>query len=309
MGSLFIIGNGFDLAHGIQTRYSDFKKFLINKYPTIQKNRDTTFGLEKYMDIRSDELSAELLLYAMDYAAGDEWNDFEAALSNVNFYHKLPRLTTDIHKTDEYVKNYLMYMDILSTIVIRCSDLWQDLFVDWIKNIEINIEKGNFKPKHELELLFSDKTIKYITFNYTKTLQKLYNISVVKHIHNRVGQKLIFGHGENNCVYEEPNSSYMISSSDLDNMLGDFKKDTTLQLKKYNKFFKNLNQTIDKVYSYGFSYSKVDSVYIKLIISKISPNATWFFTDYEAADTNAIRIKKIKLRKYGFKGEFSTYSG
>ena len=29
--TLYIIGNGFDLAHGMATRYSDFKRWLIKK--------------------------------------------------------------------------------------------------------------------------------------------------------------------------------------------------------------------------------------------------------------------------------------
>lgn len=29
MSSLFIVGNGFDIAHGIPTKYSDFRMFII----------------------------------------------------------------------------------------------------------------------------------------------------------------------------------------------------------------------------------------------------------------------------------------
>ena len=63
------------------------------------------------------------------------------------------------------------------------------------------------------------------------------------------------------------------------------------------------------MYSYGFSYGKVDSVYIKRIIKSISSDATWYFTRFEAKDTKSLRMKKIKLRKYGFKGNFDVYEG
>ena len=33
MGALFIAGNGFDVAHGIPSKYSNFRSFIINKYP------------------------------------------------------------------------------------------------------------------------------------------------------------------------------------------------------------------------------------------------------------------------------------
>ena len=32
---LFILGNGFDIAHHIKTEYSDFKRFLENYNPEI----------------------------------------------------------------------------------------------------------------------------------------------------------------------------------------------------------------------------------------------------------------------------------
>ena len=90
-------------------------------------------------------------------------------------------------------------------------------------------------------------------------------------------------------------------------MIISFKKDTTSPLKKYSDFFKKLDYEIDKVYSYGFSYGKVDSVYIRKIVERINPNSTWYFTHYESNDKETLKIKKIKLRKYGFKGNFGTY--
>ncbi|WP_223546835.1 AbiH family protein [Priestia aryabhattai] len=33
MSNLFIIGNGFDLDHGLSTSYENFRKYLITKYP------------------------------------------------------------------------------------------------------------------------------------------------------------------------------------------------------------------------------------------------------------------------------------
>lgn len=92
-------------------------------------------------------------------------------------------------------------------------------------------------------------------------------------------------------------------------MIMSFKKDTEKPMKKYNEFFRKLDHTVNKVYSYGFSYGKVDSVYIKKIIEKISPNTTWYFTSYEAQDSESLRIKKVKLRRYGFKGTFDIYEG
>ena len=37
MSTLFIIGNGFDIAHGIPSRYSDFRQFILEKYPRLRE--------------------------------------------------------------------------------------------------------------------------------------------------------------------------------------------------------------------------------------------------------------------------------
>ena len=92
-------------------------------------------------------------------------------------------------------------------------------------------------------------------------------------------------------------------------MIMSFRKDTQFPMIRCKKFFKKLNHNIDKVYSYGFSYGKVDGTYIKRIISSISPNAVWYFTEFETEDSESLRIKKIKLRNYGFKGTFGVYNG
>lgn len=102
---------------------------------------------------------------------------------------------------------------------------------------------------------------------------------------------------------------YYILISYLDDMVMSFKKDTDFSMIRCKKFFKKLNNSIDKVYSYGFSYGKADSVYIKRIIKSISPDAVWHFTEFEANDKEVLRIKKIKLRNYGFKGMFNTFEG
>ena len=56
-------------------------------------------------------------------------------------------------------------------------------------------------------------------------------------------------------------------------------------------------------------FSSLHISILKKIISSISPNAIWYFTEFESQDTESLRVKKIKLRKYGFKGKFGIYKG
>ncbi len=313
MSSLFIIGNGFDIAHGIPTKYRDFREFIIKSYPEAFEYRDEVTLIEDIADIDSEEFAAEILLSTMDKVAGDDWSNFEEALAYVNFDHKFPLPNHKENETEEedneLMKNYLLYMDMLTSGYIACSKYWQEIFRLWIKEVQSNIEKDMFIGKESLKELFSLPNTFFLTFNYTKTLQYLYSVKKVIHIHNRSGQKLIFGHGQNNATYWNTADKVVIGSSFLDDMLMSFKKDTLSPFKKYNDFFKKLDNNVDKVYSYGFSYGKVDGVYIKEIIKRISPETTWYFTSFESKDKEALRIKKIKLRKYGFKGSFGVYEG
>lgn len=305
------------MAHGIPTKYSDFRSFIVEMYPEASKFRDEVVYLEDFMDIDPIEFAAEILLNAMDKSAGENWYNFEEALAYINFDNKFPLPNHKVNETDEedraIMRDYLLYMDMLTSGFINCSKMWQDFFRIWIKNIQIKIDDGDFISKKTLKELFSEPNMQFFSFNYTKTLQKLYGIKKVIHIHNRVGQKLIFGHEKSDEIGLYQNLDFDegpgIGSSFLDDMILSFRKDTQSPLKKYNDFFKKLNNTIDKVYSYGFSYGRVDSVYIKKIIASISPNATWYFTEFESRDSSTLRIKKIKLRKYGFKGKFGVYEG
>ena len=318
MSALFLIGNGFDIAHGIPSQYCDFRSFIIQMYPEALGYRDDVVYLEDAEHIDAEEFAAEILLHSMDKVSGENWSNFEDALAYIDFSDKLPVPNHKENETEledhELMKQYILYIDALTSGFIKCSQMWQEYFRLWIKEIETQIEKGTFAAKPELKLLFGQKKGKFITFNYTKTLQELYGIKKVIHIHNRTGQKLIFGHGQDNVTYGEFMNSHdgkasglRIGSTFLDEMLLSFRKDTGKQLKKYNKFFKELNSEIDEVYSYGFSYGKVDGIYIKNIVNKISPNAIWYFTKFESENKEMLRVKKVKLRRYGFKGKFGIF--
>lgn len=313
MGALFIAGNGFDIAHGIPSKYSEFRKYIIKNYPDTLKYRDEKIYLDDFNYIDTEEFAAEILLSTMDKVDGENWLNFEAALAHIDFSNKFPIPNHKENETQEednaLMKEYLLYMDMVSSGFIACTKWWQDFFKKWIRELQITIKVCNYESKKSLKELFSRTEILFFSFNYTKTLEKIYGIKDVTHIHNCVGQKLVFGHGEDDARYEESNMDSTLGSSFLDDMVMSFRKDTEFPMIKCKKFFKKLNRNIDKVYSYGFSYGKVDGIYIKRIINNISPNAVWYFTEFETKDSEAIRIKKIKLRNYGFKGAFGVYNG
>ncbi|MCH5259210.1 MAG: bacteriophage abortive infection AbiH family protein [Lachnospiraceae bacterium] len=303
MAKLIIIGNGFDLAHKIPTSYNDFRKYLIAKYLEAYQNRNRIIDISEIKDLEC--ISVELLIYALDHVNGEDWSNFEASLSHINFEDKFPRHEhrEDPEEDNSSAAEYLMYIMALTEVFGRCVSLWKSLLSAWIKEIERSIENYVYKPLDTIqELLKCDAKI--MTFNYTKTIQILYGKSGIKHIHNRVGQELIFGHSNIDSTYQE-DCYNSLNSNFLDDIIKMLYKDTRKQIAKYSDFFKKIDSSINEVYSYGFSYGPSDIPYIKLIISRIAEDVAWYFTKFDSQNKEFMRRTKIKLRRLGFKGQFS----
>lgn len=101
MSSLFIAGNGFDIAHGIPSKYSDFRKYIIRNYPDALKYRDEKIYVEDCDYIIPEEFAAEILLGTMDKVSGENWEDFEAALAHIDFSNKFPSPNHKNNQTEQ----------------------------------------------------------------------------------------------------------------------------------------------------------------------------------------------------------------
>jgi len=79
------------------------------------------------------------------------------------------------------------------------------------------------------------------------------------------------------------------------------RKDTAGALEKHKGFFAEIDSRVDKVYSFGFSFSEVDTVYIEHICSSLTnPNIVWYLNDFD----DEIKRDEFKavIRKCGYKG-------
>ena len=309
MASLLITGNGFDLAHGMPTKYSDFREFLITTYPEAASRSKDVVSLEYFRGKSQEEIAVEFLIFSMDVACGETWQDFEASLGKIHFSNKWPKSqhSDDFEEDERQAMDYLLSMVKMNDYVFDAIRKYWGLFLSrWIRSIENKLEVGFYKKLEKIEQLINRENCRFFTFNYTKTLQMLYGVNKVVHIHNRVGQELIFGHGLEEVHYEEPDENGFFGSTTCDEILECLHKNVYRQLKKYNQDFNDLSD-IDAVYSYGFSFSQVDSIYVKKIVDKLSSNCTWYFTHFESENLEQMRIKKIKLRRYGYKGKFAIF--
>ena len=65
--TLYIIGNGFDLHHGLKTSYRDFRDSYVKRHPRLQEQLYNLYGDALYQDMW--------------------WNQFEIMLGHVDYGH------------------------------------------------------------------------------------------------------------------------------------------------------------------------------------------------------------------------------
>lgn len=314
MSRLFIIGNGFDLAHRIPSKYEDFRLYLIsllNKesgcdYSNYDFRVNNDIVTDNYIkNLKNDILT--IMFFLSNAEDGTEWKNIEHSVGRLN-YDEFSWLYLDESEDEKeqranYINEdiFLPYRDVLASI--------PDFFSKWIKQININEDYRKY-VSCELSSLFDDKT-KCICFNYTDTLEYLYNIQREKicYIHGKAKDNsiLYFGHG-NSVDYQD----YLVGKNVnwLSTAEGEWMVDYALRkpvehiLNENSTFFESIKD-VDEVYSLGFSYGSVDKPYIEKIISKISINAKWMINKFPS-DKEKEDYKNI-IRECGYKGTIGEF--
>jgi len=164
--------------------------------------------------------------------------------------------------------------------------------------------------KQLLQIFNHVKTNYFFSFNYTQTLENVYNISEnsvchihgvskgIKNLNDSTIVDLIFGHGRESFETDVTNivsTAYNIT-----------KKPVCQCIEKNLLFFDKLRD-INNIYSYGFSFGDVDMPYIEKICHSIrnTTNVTWYFNDFRIVEYR--KLYEEKIRKVGFKGIFDVF--
>lgn len=267
MNKLVIIGNGFDLAHGLKTRYEDFLLWYLNKrYSQSSSNRENV--LLSFVDPNPYDPQFESL------------DDFNMRLKNkiikVNFqYAFFKSLIEDFKKTnwvDIESKFYSQLVDIykrkvgeIVNISYSNSDILKELndCIDIIKkelqdyllsNLDTKAKYKNEIYQHFYEIGNKDNyldtdinktTMMVLNFNYTDTFQLYFDkLTFPQHVGNYIHGKLndsknkiIFGYGDETDEYYEK-----IENLKNNEFLKHMKSFAYLQSPNYKELFKFLDQ-------------------------------------------------------------------
>ncbi len=175
INKLFIIGNGFDLAHDLPTRFDPHFKSIAQKH-----EQDNFWELYQTQE-------------------DDIWSDFENLLAHPDF--------NEIEEIfDGYAPDYLSDRESDRDSIITQVDLNGNLQEALYEFSHIAEDKlRDVAPKRFFEELL-DQQAYYISFNYTHTLEKIYHIPQkhILHIHGEVGKNnLALGYPEGDFAPEK----------------------------------------------------------------------------------------------------------
>lgn len=204
------------------------------------------------------------------------WSQFEKALT---LYDKAAvegwALDSLYLAIEEDGKETVTSGDILDTSI---SDIVRNCFSAWVNDIEINgMRKFDF-----------DCSAKFITFNYTETLERLYSVPADKilHIHGKAhsDSKIIVGHRTTVGPLSGSfvNNDFRGNNSIIQNLadLADLYKPSETILEQNSVFFNSL-KGIDSVIVIGHSCSDVDKLYFEAIAANVRPDAKWLFCFFD----------------------------
>lgn len=161
---LYIIGNGFDLHHGLKTSYNDYKTFLNRSYPDIIREYEDFVGV-----------------YKNDRVA---WSNIEDALKidyleMLRRYADLPSTLDEIY-TISHEPGLLYYHNNLEHAFKGLTDFITDFTGKYLYDWLLSIDNDNVTPDLNL-----DQDDLYVTFNYLDSLERFYHIpdERILHIH------------------------------------------------------------------------------------------------------------------------------
>jgi len=252
---LYIIGNGFDLQHGIPSEYRDFKKFV----------REHDFGLLKAIEnylptVRKD------------------WKDLESALAEIDvgsIIDDLEHFMTPYGDDDWGDSGHHDFQYEVGRVIECLSIELRQRFGQWIRQVPIPTPATALRRLQTI-----DPTDRFLTFNYTLTLQKLYGVpdTHVLHIHGRANlpdDDLVLGHAWNpqerqslndRPDIEEIDTRLMEAHGILDKYFSATFKPSARLIQENRPFFERLTN-LEEVCVHGHSLSKVDELYFHALLA------------------------------------------
>lgn len=302
---VFIVGNGFDLMHGVPSSYYNFKD-------SMGQRNELKEALEVY--IRKDDL----------------WADFEESLAYLDDEAMLVTLNDwmdnfdvkEQHDDDFSAADFFMAAEAAMAPTYIITRELPKRFRKWVSTLKATLYNT------PLMQIINNQSM-FINFNYTEFLETIYGVPKknIFYIHGDRRDKykeLILGHSgslnheieidpsglKSNHLRMENQTTYDLHETagyQLGNYYDSTAKKSNNVIEANKETFASLSK-IETVVVIGHSLSVVDFPYFKEIISnnRSMTNMKWYISWYSASDikrveafanTMEIQPKQIKLFK------------
>lgn len=258
---LYIIGNGFDLAHGLPTNYQDYCDYLV-------KHDETWFisMLEYYFGNVSQHPHNIL------------WSHLEKALGIYNVNDIYDYLKEGHSLDEDHVQQYVDEVEAeVQYHFVEICHKFNETFTNWCRSIDLTCAK---RPN---SFSFVDDDL-FLTFNYTDTLEKVYGLDELQilHIHGRAskGEKLIVGHNNPAKMPLGIVDDFLDNTTNIRAIvetINNLVKKTDRIIAENQTFFTRL-AGVDEVMVYGHSIEDVDMPYFEKVKQNVDNNANWKFS-------------------------------
>lgn len=264
--NLFIVGNGFDLAHGLPTSYADFRDYLESADWSYLQSLEEMYGFT----INSSREVVKNYL----------WRDFETNLSNIDEIEIIEQgknIELGLESEDIGIKETLYdFWEEKYKFIERLNDF----VMSWIKQVDINVVRMT-------DIINAEDL--FITFNYTLLLEEVYDIDKcnILHIHGSIDRDdnpPVIGHGnkdkikEMQVMYTEACENLYEKKSAIYGAIRNYYARTLKNVEYFrntNKGFFRRLKDIESIHIIGHSLGNVDMPYFREIYNNVSEDTIW----------------------------------
>ncbi len=239
---ILVIGNGFDLAHGLPTRYIDFLEWIKKEYNLL---KDDSYRLEIENCINNNFWINYFLSHSL--YKKENWIDFESEILKIikkldedmlythsGLYSPIPALSSKIIVEDD--DKYSLYNHVIreKSEKIKYKNIIDMLYNDLnrlIRALEIYLYEyvGNIEIKKKSKDIDNIHIDYILSFNYTNTFKKCYNKK----------ERIIYDyiHGEANIDHTIETNNMVLG---IEEYLPEYRKNKDVEFIAFKKFYQRI---------------------------------------------------------------------
>jgi hypothetical protein len=262
---MIILGNGFDLHHGLPTSFKQFRDYLLD---------EKMDGLVSMVDnIIGEEIDE-----------GFEWNEYESKLNQKYLYYTRLYYTDQVYSLEKTNERFVV------------------AFQEYLSKLDYR--KNGLKINHDISEEFRTADL-IISLNYTKTYERYgVNSSRVTHLHGKVseGAYPIIGF-HNGDALESLNEEMSYRTQFNDNIIHKsalaFKQNLRNLDEEINNLVVNNESKLEQLTVIGYSFGECDMHIIKMLSKLCKTYEIGPIINYKQFEN----YEKTKIKFFDYNGD------